>query len=339
MLDLTTLTAAQGFVIQGDAQDDRAGWSVSTAGDMNGDGFADLIVGAPYGRNGGGAGEAYVVFGGVGGFGAADATGRKVLDVTTLTAAQGFVIQGDTANDRAGWSVSAAGDVNGDGFADLIVGAPYGDDGGIDAGEAYVVFGGAFGASTAPVTTTGTTAAEMLIGGLGHDTLSGGGGADVLRGGAGDDRLGVADGAFRSIDGGTGIDTLTLTGNGQTLDLTAVSSTRITAIERFDLTGSGNNTLVMRADDVFALLGAADDAWSFSALPARLVVDGDAGDRLDLRDRDPDGSGPALDRGWTQVLSDVTLAGTAGGAYDVWELRAGTTTLAAIAVDRDVGIL
>ena len=43
-----------------------------------------------------------------------------------------------TADDRAGGSVSSAGDVNGDGFDDLIVGAPFGDDGGLDAGEAYV---------------------------------------------------------------------------------------------------------------------------------------------------------------------------------------------------------
>ena len=56
----------------------------------------------------------------------------------------GFIIQGDAAGDHAGWSVSAAGDVNGDGFDDLIVGAPYGDDGGTDAGEAYVIFGAAY---------------------------------------------------------------------------------------------------------------------------------------------------------------------------------------------------
>ncbi len=47
MIDLTTLDAAQGFIIQGDAAGDQAGSSVSSAGDVNGDGFDDLIVGAP----------------------------------------------------------------------------------------------------------------------------------------------------------------------------------------------------------------------------------------------------------------------------------------------------
>ena len=72
---------------------------------------------------------------------------RLLFDLSALSAAQGFIIQGDAAFDLAGWSVSSAGDVNGDGFDDLIVGAPDadGDDRRHDAGEAYVVFGKAAG--------------------------------------------------------------------------------------------------------------------------------------------------------------------------------------------------
>jgi hypothetical protein len=132
-IDLSTLTAAQGFIIRG-AADDRAGHSVANAGDVNGDGIDDLIVGAQLSDGGGtDAGEAYVIFGSRAGFG--------TIDLTTLTSAQGFRIQGDLAGDYAGWSVSAAGDVNGDGLDDIIVGAPFGDDGGLNAGEAYVIFG------------------------------------------------------------------------------------------------------------------------------------------------------------------------------------------------------
>jgi len=61
--------------------------------------------------------------------------GSSRIDLATFGAAQGFVIKGETASDLGGVSVSA-GDVNGDGFADLILGAPLGDDGGIEAGEA-----------------------------------------------------------------------------------------------------------------------------------------------------------------------------------------------------------
>jgi VCBS repeat-containing protein len=147
--DLTYVTPSLGFVIQGDAAEDGTGSSVSAAGDVNGDGFVDLIVGAPFGNDGGSnAGEAYVVFGKAAGLGTVDGSGRAMLDLTSLSPADGFVIQDDVTGDNAGWSVSAAGDINGDGFADVIIGAPGGDDGGNYAGEAYVVFGGASGLGT-----------------------------------------------------------------------------------------------------------------------------------------------------------------------------------------------
>ena len=78
---------------------------------------------------------------------------------SSFTAATGFIIQGDEAGDQTGWSVSSAGDVNGDGFDDLIVGARLGDDGGSDAGEAYVVFGTASGFGT--VDGTGRSVIEL----------------------------------------------------------------------------------------------------------------------------------------------------------------------------------
>ncbi|MFY0613224.1 MAG: cadherin-like domain-containing protein, partial [Hyphomicrobiaceae bacterium] len=149
VLDFGGMTAAQGFIIQGDAAGDQAGISVSSAGDVNKDGIDDLIVGAHAGADGGAlAGEAYVVFGSDSGFGAA-VGGRQVVDLSSLSATQGFIIQGDEGADFAGADVSSAGDVNKDGIDDLIVGAYAGDDGGANAGEAYVVFGSDSGFGTA----------------------------------------------------------------------------------------------------------------------------------------------------------------------------------------------
>jgi hypothetical protein len=134
---------SQGFVLAGIDADDFSGSSVSAAGDINGDGIDDLIIGAdgadPAGHSR--AGESYVVFGSTHGFPA-------VLPLASLFPAdggdgsRGFVLAGIDANDMSGRSVSAAGDVNGDGVDDLIIGAFLASPGGVAyAGESYVVFG------------------------------------------------------------------------------------------------------------------------------------------------------------------------------------------------------
>ena len=235
VIDLSSLTTAQGFIIQGDSSFDRAGFSVSSAGDVNGDGFDDLIVGAP---DGNAAGEAYVVYGG--------SSITELIDLSALSSAEGFTIQGDEAGDRAGRSVSSAGDVNGDGYDDLILGAPYGDDGGTDAGEAYVVYGGATGTEdTTSVTLAGTAAADNFTGNAGDDVFTDIGLNDVVRGGAGDDTISVSSLDFADIDGGNGSDTLILDGSGLSLDLSSVSANGVDNFDVIDLTGTGNNTCLL----------------------------------------------------------------------------------------------
>jgi len=145
-IDLATLDSganADGFVIHGAALLDHSGRSVSGAGDVNGDGFADLIIGAflAWGPSDGRdrAGDSYVIFGKASGF-----TNIDLASLDSAATEDGFTIHGARVNDRSGWSVSGAGDANGDGFADLIIGA-YIADGPFDrrgyAGDSYVVFG------------------------------------------------------------------------------------------------------------------------------------------------------------------------------------------------------
>ncbi|HED52865.1 MAG TPA: hypothetical protein ENJ00_01515 [Phycisphaerales bacterium] len=135
--NLASLDGTNGFVLNGIEDSDLSGSSVSSAGDVNGDGIDDLIIGA-WGADPNDqlyAGECYVVFGRSIGFGAS-------LDLSSLDGTTGFVINGIDAFDRSGRSVSSAGDVNGDGIDDLIIGAPLADPNGqTDAGESYVVFG------------------------------------------------------------------------------------------------------------------------------------------------------------------------------------------------------
>jgi Ca2+-binding RTX toxin-like protein len=141
--DLDDLDGTNGFRLVGVDALDFSGASVSSAGDVNGDGFDDLIIGANGAESAGGEayeGESYVVFG------KADWAGTPSFDLATLDGTNGFRLVGRDQYDSSGFSVSSAGDLNGDGLADVIVGAP--GAGANYGGESYVVFGKASWAGT-----------------------------------------------------------------------------------------------------------------------------------------------------------------------------------------------
>ena len=140
-IDLLTFTSGpKGFKILGALANGYSGFAVSGAGDVNGDGVGDVLVGAkfasPNGR--GSAGITYVIFG------HNHTTAFGDINLGNFTSgARGFLVLGAAAGDNSGISLSAAGDVNADGIGDIIIGAngtsPLGR--GAGTGAAYVIFG------------------------------------------------------------------------------------------------------------------------------------------------------------------------------------------------------
>ncbi|NDD15118.1 MAG: hypothetical protein EB072_21425, partial [Betaproteobacteria bacterium] len=307
-----------------------------------GDGLADLIVGAnesdPLGRSL--AGRSYVIFG---------KTTNAAIELSAIAAGSGgFVINGQCSGDQSGGSVASAGDVNGDGLADLIVGADWSDPSGMaDAGRSYVIFGNTVNAfSQTQVDWLGGSGNDVqsdggiiktLVAGAGNDQLTATA-ASVLYGGAGNDRFTINSAMITAlqnkmgsggnvsklarIDGGSGIDTLALDAAGLSLDLTLVSQSsagnplggdRVSSIEVIDLTGSGNNTLKLNASDVLAL--GSVNAFETTGRH-QLVITGNSGDIVKLAT----GS-------WTSG-GTLTLAGYTG-TFDRWNTDSQSTVFIA----------
>ncbi|MBX2801679.1 MAG: FG-GAP repeat protein [Myxococcales bacterium] len=116
------------YVLRGESEDDQAGCAVSGAGDLNGDGDQDIVVGAcASNRNRENAGAAFQF-------------STHTLTERSLGEADGAMI-GEGRDDRLGTSVASAGDLDDDGLADLIIGAPENDQAAVDAGKAYISYG------------------------------------------------------------------------------------------------------------------------------------------------------------------------------------------------------
>ena len=171
-----TITHVPLFTFDGDSADDLFGYSVSGAGDVNGDGAPDLIVG------GFGIGE---IFGYARVFSGADGS---VL----------YTFNGGSGFDHFGLSVSGAGDVNGDGFDDLIVGAPGDDNNGLTSGSARV-FSGADGSVLYNLDRSGLLGFGSSVSSAGD--VNGDGVLDLIVGASGDDNVVGSARVFSGVDG------------------------------------------------------------------------------------------------------------------------------------------
>ncbi|HPG40890.1 MAG TPA: FG-GAP-like repeat-containing protein [bacterium] len=123
-------------ILKGEAVKNEFGYCVTGAGDVNGDGYKDVLIGA-WAYNGN-AGRAYLYYGGQ--------SMDTVADV---------IITGDKSGNKFGFSVSGAGDVNGDGFDDILVGAPLWSEEYDQTGRVYLYYGGAQMDSSADIIMTG----------------------------------------------------------------------------------------------------------------------------------------------------------------------------------------
>ena len=290
-VDLDALGAG-GYAIHGAAVGDRTGTSVAPAGDVNGDGRPDLVIGAPSADANSrlGSGSAYVVFGSV---------AKTAVDLSALGAG-GYRIDGASAGDMTGRSVASAGDVNGDGRPDLLIGAPNaGDNGRPASGSAYVVFGKA----SAP-------AVDLAVLGAGGYRIDGGyagdhagtavaPAGDVNGDGRPDVAVGAPDAYANEYDysgsayvvfgqaAAAAIDLAALDANGYRIDGAAESDTTGRALAPAgDVNGDGRPDLLVgvsaedgqgrkNAGTAYVVFGQA------STTPIDLAALGDAGYRID----------------------------------------------------------
>ena len=153
-----------GYMIRGEANGDRAGTTMAAIADLNSDGKAEVLIGA-IGSDAAGvdSGSAYVVFG--------KATDSAVALANVTAGTGGFRITGEAAGDQAGSALTSVADLNGDGLAEIVVGAYGNDAGGADAGAVYVVFG--------KTTTTGVSLATVAAGTGGYRIKGGTAGAHI----------------------------------------------------------------------------------------------------------------------------------------------------------------
>ncbi|MBL8498494.1 hypothetical protein ABF87_02530 [Nitrosomonas sp. JL21] len=282
-LNLPSLNGNNGFRLEGVSAFDASGYSVSSAGDINGDGFADVLVGAfnadtsdKY------TGASYVVFGKATGFDAA-------LNLSDLDGSNGFRVDGAASLDSAGISVSDAGDVNGDGFADLLIGAIGAGPNGPISGSSYVVFGKASGFdATLSLSNLGSKDGFRLDGAAAEDIsgarvsragdVNGDGFDDVLVGAFGADPNGSFSGSSYVVFGRNF--------NGKVTAMGTAKADKLKGNQGVDrmVAGDGDDTLIGRGGkDVFHA-GAGDDTIEICDLKFQLADGGAGWDTLKLDD-------------------------------------------------------
>ena len=309
-----TSAGSTGTRVNGAGPGDSLGWSVSSVGDVTGEGLDDLFLGAPYAEANGppDGGAAYLLFG------AAEGS-QPNLNLASFNQSRGFIFRGDQFNTLIGWSVSGVGDVDGDGFRDLLIGAPAADPGGLDRGIAYLVFGGLARLNALDV--AGGSADDGVIElfrltsttGYAFYGANNGDNAGSHVGPAGDLN---ADGYADFLVGVPGSNS---NGFGSGMECLVFGGPRLSALDTYSGTPADGRILLshLNGTNGYRLNGLAGDATGYAAAGGDFTGDG-IGDLL-LGARFADANGTDAGRCYLvkgQLLGALDVAG--GGAADGW---------------------
>lgn len=236
------------------------------AGDFNGDGFDDFVIGVdtdPGNVSTPKVIDFYVVYG--------SDTLPGTIDTNSFDASNSYHMTYTLDSPFAGdfdFEITSPGDVNGDGYSDIAIGTTSVDNdlaidddgfGGLDDdedGSVFVVHG--FDNTGTNVSLSASTHNDNVYGSDAADTLNDNNYNDItFRAGGGDDIINIQNGNFNNIDGGAGYDTLAFMTGGM-LDLTSFNAEEISRIEEIDLSAALPTTMVLDFADIFQMLDTSD---------------------------------------------------------------------------------